>query len=400
MWQKIKNYYHHAQAFLAALFFGFPSQSIKVIGVTGTDGKTTTVHMINQILKDAGYKVSMVSSVGAQIGARTYDTGFHVTTPSAWQIQKYLRRAKDAGHQYFVLETTSHGLDQNRLSFINFEVGVLTNITHDHLDYHKTWQNYALAKAKLFKSVKFSILNLEDPKSLVFVSQIAGGQIITYGLDAKATVSPLNMPLKLKLPGQYNLLNALAAAAAAGAIGVSKSKIVKTIQNFKLPKGRLENVDKDQNFELLIDFAHTPNGLEQVLKTLKSKSQGSRLIAVFGAAGNRDSQKRPAMGKAADKYADIIILTAEDPRGEKVEEINAQIVKGITSKSKDENLFLIEDRKEAIEFAVAEAQENDIVVLLGKGHEKSMCYGKRETPWDEFKTAKNALRRLNVKTSQ
>ncbi len=392
MWQQVKNYYHLFQALLAAIIFNFPSNKIKVIGVTGTDGKTTTVHMIYEILKESGQKVSMVSSVGAKIGSKTYDTGFHVTTPSSFQIQKYLRKAQDAGHKYFILETTSHGLNQNRLAYVNFEIGVLTNITHDHLDYHGTWGNYAASKAKLFKNVAYSILNLDDDKSFSFLQNKASGQIISYGIKNGADVNLKNFPLKLKIGGNYNLENALASATAALALGISKQKIARALAKFSHISGRMEEVNLRQNFRVVIDFAHTPNGLLQALKALKPQRPG-RLIAVFGAAGQRDKTKRPIMGSVAAENANIIILTAEDPRNDSALDSARERKRGIKNKTEGKNLFVIEDREKAIGYAINLAVKNDTVGIFGKGHEKSMAYGLKETPWDEFKVAGSATRR-------
>ncbi|MEX2028347.1 MAG: UDP-N-acetylmuramoyl-L-alanyl-D-glutamate--2,6-diaminopimelate ligase [Candidatus Curtissbacteria bacterium] len=391
MWQKIKNYYHLAQALTAAFIFSFPSSKIKVIGVTGTDGKTTTVHMIYEALKTSGQKVSMISSVGAAIGSKAYETGFHVTTPSSWQIQKYLRKAADNGHEYFVLETTSHGLDQNRLAYVKFQMAVLTNITHDHLDYHRTWEKYALAKSKLFKNVAFSVLNSNDAKSFNFLKDKIGGQIITYGVDINADINPRNFPINLKIKGDFNLQNALAAAAAAKTLGIPKQKIIGALSRFVPVKGRLEEVRLGQDYNVVIDFAHTPNALFQALRTLKP--QNGRLIAVFGAAGGRDKIKRPLMGKVAADAADVIILTSEDPRRESFGNITGQILKGIKNKTDQKNLFVVEDRKEAIQKAINMAKKGDTVGIFGKGHEKSMAFGKKEIPWDEFEIARNAIKR-------
>ncbi len=392
MWQTVKNYYHLAQALAAAFIFSFPSNKIKVIGVTGTDGKTTTVHMIYEILKTSGQKVSMISSVGAAIGAKTYDTGFHVTTPSSWQIQRYLRKAVDAGHKYFVLETTSHGLDQNRLAQVRFEIGVLTNVTHDHLDYHGTWENYVASKAKLFKNVAYSVLNLDDHKSFSFLKNKVSGQIITYGIKEGADINIKNFPLKLKIKGDYNLENALAASATTQALGLPKRKIARALAKFSPVSGRMEGIDIGQDFRVIVDFAHTPNALSQALTTLKQQKPG-RIIAVFGAAGERDKLKRPIMGSVADENADIIILTAEDPRSENALDIAREIKSGIKNKTEGKNLFIIEDRKTAIEYGVNLAAKNDVVGIFGKGHEKSMCFGKKETPWDEFQVVAKAVRR-------
>ena len=401
MWQKVKNIYHLLRAFTACIYFGFPSKKLTVIGVTGTDGKTTTSHMIYEILKSANKKVSLISSIHAQIGEKTYDTGFHVTTPDPVALQKFLKKVVDSHSEFLVLEVTSHGLDQNRIFGVDFDFAVLTNITHEHLDYHKSFENYILAKARLFKGVKVSILNLDDP-TFSKIKKLANGKIITYSIGKKADFAPKNFPLKLKIPGEYNLSNALCAAALATQVGISKKIITKALNNFQGVKGRMEEVDMGQDYQVKVDFAHTPNGLKQALKTLKSriKGQGSRVIAVFGAAGERDKLKRPKMGKIAAIYADICVLTAEDPRSEKVEDICWQIARGLVRSGKKEgsDFYQIYDRQKAIEFAVKLAKPGDIVVCFGKSHEKSMCFGKKEYPWDEFKAVERAIaKRANEK---
>ena len=394
MWQKIKNIYHLLRALLACIYFGFPSKKLTIIGVTGTDGKTTTSHMIYEILKSAGKKASLISSIHAQIGEKSYDTGFHVTTPDPVALQKFLKKVADSRSEYLVLEVTSHGLDQNRIFGIDFDFAVLTNITHEHLDYHKSFENYLLAKARLFKSTKVSILNLDDP-TFSKVKKRANGKIITYSINKKADFAPKNFPLKLKIPGEYNLSNALSAAALATQIGISKKIITKALNNFQGVKGRMEEVDLGQDYQVIVDFAHTPNGLKQALKALNSKLQtpNSKLIAVFGAAGERDRLKRPKIGEVAASYAHISILTAEDPRRERVEDICDQIAQGLLKFSKKEgsDFYKIYDRQKAIEYAVKLARPGDTVVCFGKSHEKSMCFGKKEYPWDEFKAVERAI---------
>lgn len=407
MWQTLKNYYHWLQALVSALFFGFPSKKLTVIGVTGTDGKTTTVNMIYHILKHSGCQVSLISSVNAQVGDTSYETGFHVTTPSPWQIQKFLRQAVGAASRYFIapatnlfiLESTSHGLHQNRLAFVNFKIGVITNITHEHLDYHKNWQDYAAAKAKLFKNVDFSILNKDDQKSYKFLVKRAHGKIITYGFGKDCDANLVNLPVKLKIAGTYNLYNALAAAAACLALGIDKKTILKSLASFPGVVGRMEEVNLGQDFKVVIDFAHTPNGLEQALKTLRSlrsnvKGQMSKVICVFGSAGERDQKKRPLMGQVAAELADYSVITAEDPRREKVEDISDQIAQGLIKEGKKENkeFFKIPDRQRAIEFAITKlARKGDIVAVFGKSHEKSMTWGRKDYPWDEFAAVKDAI---------
>lgn len=400
MWQKIKNYYHFLQAAVSAVFFNFPSNQITVIGVTGTDGKTTTVHMIYDILKAAGLKASMISSIYASIGSKTYDTGLHITTPSSWQIQRLLRRAVDSGHKYFVLETTSHGLDQNRLAFTKIEIGVLTNITHEHLDYHKKWKNYAAAKLKLLKIAKKAVINVDDEKSYDFATKKLKETPVTYSIGKKSDYNLRNFNLKLKIQGVYNLSNALAAAAATATLGISKPKIKKALTAFPGAKGRMDKIDLKQKFDLYIDFAHTPNALQQALFTLKNQLDGrtaARLIAVFGAASERDILKRPLMGTVADAYADVIFITSEDPRKEDPIKIASEIIKGIKNKKSGRDLFVIADRAQAINYAIEIAKPGDIVALFGKGHEKSMAINGTETPWDEYEVARHAIRRKNAK---
>ena len=393
MWQKFKNYYHFFQALVCAIYFQFPSKKMEVIGVTGTDGKTTTVNMLYHILNSSGKNVSMISSISAKIGKKDYATGFHVSTPSSWQVQKYLKEALDAKSEYFILEATSHGLDQNRLAFIDFKIGILTNITHEHLDYHKNWHNYALSKLKLLKNSKKKIANLDDA-SFDLVRKKINGKILTYSKNKKADVNLKNFPVKLNIDGDYNLSNALAAYSAAASIGISKQQILKALSNFKGIKGRLDSVDLGQNFKVYIDFAHTPNALKNALTTLRSKAQkGGKLIAVFGSAGARDSKKRPMMGTIASEIADVIVLTSEDPRNENPYQICEQIAKGIKNKIVNKDYFIIINRTQAINFAIDLAKDNDTVGLFGKGHEKTINIQGKEHPWDEVKTAQDAIKK-------
>ena len=393
MWQKIKNIYHLARAILASIYFGFPSKKLTVIGVTGTDGKTTTAHMIYEILKSADKKVSIISSIYAVIGEKNYDTGFHVTTPDPVALQRFMRKMVNEKTQYFILEVTSHALDQNRVAQINFKVGVLTNISHEHLDYHKNFKNYLMAKSKLFKNTKISILNIDD-NSFEKIAKIAGGRVVTYGINKKAQFSLKEFPVKLKISGDYNLHNALAAAAAASQLRVDKTTIISSLSNFQGLTGRMESIDLGQDFKVIIDFAHTPNALENALKTFQKLTK-KRVITVFGCAGLRDKIKRPLMGKIAAENSDISVITAEDPRTEKAEDICYQIAQGFGQRGKKEHkdYYIITDRKEAIQFAINLARNGDIVATFGKSHEKSMCFGKKEYPWDEFLEVKRAIKK-------
>ena len=398
MWQKTKNLYHLGIAIIANAWFNFPSKKLTIVGVTGTDGKTTTTSLIYHILKTAGFNSSMVTSVGAIIGGKTYDIGFHVTTPSSFSLQRFLNRAvvdgKDSKPNFLVLETTSHALDQYRVFGIKFDVGVLTNVTHEHLDYHKTYENYLKAKSKLLKMSKIAIVNRDD-ESYGFLDgklKIKNKKLITYGLSAPADVNPKVFPFKTDLIGEYNKYNVLAAISACRALGIENEVIRKAIGTFTPPKGRGDIVYK-KDFSVMIDFAHTPNSIEQILKALRPVVKG-RIIHVFGSAGARDESKRPIMGEMSAKYADVIILTAEDPRKEPVEKITNEIIGGIKNSElriKNGTLLKIEDRQKAIEAAIGMAKKGDFVLLTGKSHEKSMNYGHGEVAWDEYGVAKKAL---------
>lgn len=390
-----KSIIHFIEAIMAVVRYGYPAQKLFVIGVTGTDGKTTTVHLIYSLLKAAGKRVGFISTIEARIGDKLIDTGFHVTTPDSANVQKILNDMVKEKIKYVVIESTSHGLDQYRLLGCNFKIGVLTNVTHEHLDYHRTFEKYRQAKSKLFKKIKYAVLNKDDPSFSYFCSVSKKAKIISYGLDSNTDYNLKNYPFKTSLPGNYNLSNCLAAISTAKIIGIEDNIIRKTIEKFSGLTGRLEMVsNKNHPFKVYVDFAHTPNGLEKLLMVLRNEVGKGKLIVVFGCAGERDRGKRPLMGRISAKYSDFTIITAEDPRSEKIEDITAQIIKGyktIKPRGKN-NLFQIHDRQEAIRYAIKVlAKPNDIVVICGKGHEKSMCFGKIETPWSDQEAVKQAL---------
>lgn len=407
MWRKAKNKYHLSRSIFSNIWYGFPSKNLKVIGVTGTDGKTTTTNIIYHILETAGLNPSMVSSVGAVIDGKQYDLELHRTTPAAWGIQRFIKMAMDANSKYLVLEITSHALDQNRAWGINFEIGVLTNVTLEHLDYHKTYENYVNTKAKLLKNSKKSIINKDD-QSYKILKNFNFSNLLTYGFGKDSDVNLVNIGFDIKIPGDFNKYNALAAIAVCKSLGISDEILKKGIQSFELPIGRMEEIYKG-NFRIMIDFAHTPNSFEKLLSAVRDDAKG-RIIHVFGSAGKRDIEKRSLMGQASSKYSDVIVLTAEDPRGENVVKINSDIEHGISSgfrfadyldyKDNANNqkiYFKINDRTEAIKFAIGIAKKGDLVVCTGKSHEKSMNYGKEEVPWDEFAAAREALKeKLNT----
>lgn len=405
MIQSIKNIVHGMQALLATIWYDFPSRRLTLIGVTGTDGKTTTSNLIYAVLRAWGKKTALISTIDAKIGDTTIDTGFHVTTPDPWNVPKLLAQSLKAGCTHVVMEVSSHGLDQNRVLGCNFAVGVLTNISHEHLDYHKTFDQYLNAKAKLLQRAKVAILNKDDPSySRIEPILATHERIVTYAIKAKADVMLKTIPFKTSLPGQYNQYNCLAAIAASHALEIPKEAIQKGISAFEGLPGRFEHVKNDRELNLIIDFAHKPNALKNVLQTVQKLYPKGKIIALFGAAGERDYLKRPMMGEISAKLADVTIITAEDPRSETVEDISDQIASGCikggakkiglrdnTTNKKSHQFILIPDRNTAIIYALHIAKKNDTVLFLGKGHEKSMCYGDIEHPWSEHAAIKAAL---------
>ena len=336
---------------LASEFYGNPSDKLKIVGVTGTKGKTTTCHLIYHILTKLGKKVGLISSITTQ--------GFHTTTPDVILLNKELAEMVKKNYEFAVLEVSSHGIDQGRIAGIKFHVGVLTNIAPEHLDYHKTFKEYKRVKMSFVNSAKFKV------------------------------ISPKETDLDI-LPGKFNNLNVEAAIHAVEFLGISKEEALEAVKSFKLPEGRLEEIRNDKGFRVFVDFAHTPDSLEAALKYLKSITKG-RLISVFGCAGERDPNKRPIMGKIASELCDIVVLTSEDPRTEKAEDIIKQIRSGV--KTNLENIHDFIDRKKAIEFALKNAKKEDTVAILGKGHEKSMNLdGIHEIPWSDREVVREYLK--------
>jgi len=395
MLQRLKNHYHLGRAVIATIQHGFPSRNLVIIGVTGTDGKTTTAKYIFNVLQESGKKAALISTISALIDEKEYQTGFHVTTPGSGAVQAYLKKAKKAGVTHVVLEVTSHALDQNRVFGIPFTIGVLTNISHEHLDYHKTMDHYVKTKFKLLRKAKIAVVNIDDESYQKVTNskyKIDKRKIITYGLGKDANINPHVFAFQTKLPGKFNQYNALAAIAVGKTLSLSEEKIRKAISTTLPPKGRAEVLYK-KDFTVMVDFAHTPNAVKNILQTVKDEIGGKgRIIHVFGSAGERDRSKRPAMGKTSAKFAEILILTAEDPRKETVEIINRAIRSGIDRKRE---VMEIPDRQEAISHAIAIAKKGDFVVITGKGHEQSMNVGHGEEPWSDQEAVLKALEKVN-----
>ncbi len=378
--------WHLPKGYIAAFWHGLPANKLKLIGVTGTDGKTTTTHLIYHILKSAGKKVAFISSVAAMIGDTSYDTGFHVTSPDSWDVQRYIKQAVAAGCEYMVLEVTSHALSQYRFAGCRFHIGVLTNVTPEHLDYHKTYKSYALTKFTLLQQAYAAVVNKDDESYRLF-KQLPVKRVITYGLN-NADITPNTVVFKTKLRGLYNTYNCMAAIAAVRILNLSDKAISAAVSSFTGVPGRLEVV-YDKDFTVIIDFAHTSNSFAQVLPEVKKMGNG-RLIHVFGCAAARDRIKRPIMGRFSAQYANNVVLTEEDYRQEDITHIFDEIEADLTPQQR-KKVIRIPNRQEAISYAITKAQKGDVVLVTGKAHEKSLCRGTREYPWDEFNAIKQAL---------
>ncbi|MDI6769657.1 MAG: UDP-N-acetylmuramoyl-L-alanyl-D-glutamate--2,6-diaminopimelate ligase [Anaerolineales bacterium] len=463
-----------ALAYLAAAFYGYPARKLTMIGVTGTDGKTTTTNLIYQILLTAGIKAGMISTVNAVIGDQVLDTGFHVTTPDAPDVQRYLSLMVDAGLTHVILETTSHGWAQHRVDACEFDIGVVTNITHEHLDYHGSYEAYRAAKARLFQSLaetqpkpqgnpRLAVLNRDDASYPYLVEVLRASNVErqtsienrksaivnrkSYGLGEGADVRAENIvydasgfqftimvaqsatrkndeqrvAINSKLIGAFNISNCLAALTAAVAgLGIDPETAARGIAAFPGIPGRMERIELGQPFTAIVDFAHTPNALRVALQTARemlltaesaenaeknqmgsansvfSAVKKGRLIAVFGSAGLRDREKRRMMAEVSAELADITVLTAEDPRTESLDDILEEMAAGARLKGgvEGKTFFRVPDRGEAIRFGVRLAQEGDIVIACGKGHEQSMCFGEVEYPWDDRIAMRAALSEL------
>lgn len=374
---------HLPKAIVVNVKHGFPGKKLHVIGVTGTDGKTTTVNMIYQILKEVGKKVSMISTINAEIAGKSYDTGLHVTSPDSSDLQKFMKKALENGDEYMVLEVSSHALEQFRVWGINFEIGVITNITHDHLDYHGTFENYVQAKSKLIKNVKYAVLNY-DNQFFNKLKTLTSGKVLTFGNNKNADINSNNFPLKLKIPGDFNVLNAEAAALVGRVLDIDDKVIVKALENFSGLTGRMEEIENDLGIKIFIDFATNQNALENALKALRKQTKGN-LIALFGVPAERDTDKRPLMGEISAKLADITVLTEDDPRFEDRNKIIEEIAEGYykVKGKNDKNLYKEPDRQRAIQIAIDLAKKGDTIGLFGKGHEKSMSFRGEEISWSD-----------------
>jgi UDP-N-acetylmuramoyl-L-alanyl-D-glutamate--2,6-diaminopimelate ligase len=420
-----KRYRHHRRvglnmmdAYVSKLRYGFPAHRLRVIGITGTDGKTTTANLLAAILRADGRKVGLISTLGANIDGVLLDTGLHVSTPAPRHVYRLLAQMRQQGVTDVVLEVTSHGLDQRRTAGISFDVGIVTNITPEHLDYHGTFANYVTAKARLVRQAQVAILNSEDP-STPQLTRVAK-RVLRYGWHAKnlsvwadnvaetdtgstfalharpnqfGLVAAIDQTIELHLPGRYNILNSAAAATAALVLGVSDRAIRSGLGEVRALSGRWE-VLQAKPFMVIVDFAHTPHAFEEALpEARKHVKDKGRLIHVFGCPALRDMQKREPMGRLSGTIADITILTIEDPRTEPIDQIMSAIELGLRHAHKQEGpgWKRIDDRGEAIAWAIGQARSGDVVMVTGKGHEQSLAIGQIEHPWTDQEAVRDVL---------
>lgn len=402
---------------IANEFFRRPSRELGVIGITGTDGKTTTSFITDHILRTAGRRTGLIGTIAVRIGDEEDVHASRQTTPESNDVQKYLRQMADANVDWAILEATSHGLAMHRLDHVEFQIGAVTNITHEHLDYHGTVAAYRRAKGTLLERVALNqgavILNADDEGAMSVAPLAAGATLLRYSthgadadihaIDIEVTGSGSSFRLKtpgysgqhLRLPliGAFNIENALCATGIALAAGIPLSETIAALQSTPPVPGRLARVDMGQPFNLIVDYAHTPDSLTKVLALLRELNPGGRLIAVFGSAGERDITKRPLQGGVSAKLADITIVTSEDPRNENPEAINEHIAKGAEAAGAQRgvNLFLDVDRRDAVRRAIGLAKPGDCILLAGKGHEQSIIWGLEKLPWDEAEVARELL---------
>jgi len=416
-----------ALADLAVEFFDHPTAKLKVVGVTGTDGKTTTVHLISDVLEAAGERTGYATTVDFKLTDHLWQNDTRQSTQEAVELQEFCAELLVAGGTWGVLEATSHALALRKLRGIDVDIAVFTNLTPEHLDFHGTLQAYLEAKGILFEMLtagrdkgvaKTAVLNADDPHWRYLADRAAGAadraapvRIISYGIDALADVQATivsedangsrlriaafgeSVDVRLPLVGRFNVQNALAATGAGLAAGVSLAQVRDALGRATPVRGRMDRIDAGQPFSVIVDYAHTPESLEKVLALLRPLTSG-RLIAVFGSAGERDRAKRPKLAAAAARYADHFVITQEDPRLEDPAAILAEIEAGAleAGKRRDRDYQVIDDRTEAINAAIAAAAEGDTVLLAGKGHEGSIIVGEEKRPWDEAAAARAALR--------
>lgn len=416
--QKFKNVYHFFKAVPANIFFGFPSKKMIVVGVTGTNGKTTTVQMIGRILEDSGKKIAVHSTINFKIGDKEWINKTKFTTQSAWALQRFIKKAYKNNCEYLILETSSHALDQSRVWGVDYDIAVITNVTREHLDYHFTMEAYRKAKKKLFKMAvkteseirKIGVINRDMEEFQNFVLE-PFDQNYLYSFkeeciniesesnlsiedvkfeDFKSTFKVRRVDFELNIPGQFNIENALASVCVGVSQGISLEKIRDSLAKIENIPGRMEFVENERGVKVVIDYALTPDSMEKIgemMRDFKVEKQ-AKLIWVFGSCGDRDRGKRPIMGEIVSRFADSVIITNEDPYTEDPVQIIREIEKGVKNKEK---LLMIVDRKKALEKAFEIAGRGDIVLVTGKGAEENMMVGSKKIPWNDKQVIQEIL---------
>ncbi|MBI3354774.1 MAG: UDP-N-acetylmuramoyl-L-alanyl-D-glutamate--2,6-diaminopimelate ligase [Nitrospirae bacterium] len=409
----------NALALLSARFYGDPSRRLRMIGITGTNGKTTTSYLIKSIIEKAGKKAGLLGTISYIIGDEVMPAPH--TTPESSDLQKYLSQILDAGAEYAVMEVSSHALELNRTANCEFDIGVFTNLTQDHLDFHKTMEDYFNAKLKLFTSLnnergkmakKVGIINIDDPYSNRILSAMTV-KAVTYGFSENADIRPAeinidiggirfaavtpkgNFSVESRLTGKYNILNMLASIAVGQSLGFDNSAIQEGISSLISVSGRFEKINEGQDFSVVVDYAHTEDALKRILEAIRVFAKG-RVITVFGCGGDRDRGKRPKMGEAAAKLSEIVIITSDNPRSEDPHEIIKEIEEGIKRRRNGrlQEYLIIPDRKEAIYRAIGMAEKDDIILLAGKGHEDYQIIGDKKLHFDDREIAREAIKKI------
>ncbi len=424
MLQKIKNlFFHLPKSIFYQAYYHFPTKKLTLIGITGTDGKTTTATLVYETLKKAGINAGVITTISAKYDDHEIDTGLHMTSPDPSVIQKIFKTMVDAGITHVVCEVTAHALDQYRFAGCHFAVSVITNTSHEHLDYFKNMDQYIQTKAKIFDQSEICILNKDDP-SYEKIIKTFPKKFLSYSVDKKSDYQATNIIIKSNSlsfniknnsiftdsPYRYQIYNILTAFSIMDQLQIDQNFLIETVKNFPLTKGRREEVPNQLDIKAIVDFAHTPNAIKNTLSSLKETNSG-KIIAIFGATGGRDQSKRPQMGLVVSQLADIAIITSDDTRDEDIQDINKQIISGIKPDSvlvdttdfseikkiikSNKNKFIyfnIPNRQDAFNLAIQLSQPKDTIIAMGKGHETTILHGKTEFPWSETEAFRSAFK--------
>lgn len=424
MFQKIKNlFFHLPKSIFYQAYYHFPAQKLTLIGITGTDGKTTTATLVYETLKNAGINAGVITTISAKYDDHEIDTGLHMTSPDPSVIQKIFKTMVNTGVTHVICEVTAHALDQYRFYGCHFAISAITNISHEHLDYFKNMDEYLQTKAKIFNQSQICILNQDDP-SYEKILQKSPRDFLSYSINKKSdyqatdiTIKPKNLSFKIKKNNlitdssyRYQIYNILAAFSIIDQLKIDPKFLIETVRNFPITKGRREEVSNQLDIKAIVDFAHTPNAIKNTLESLRETNKG-KIIVIFGATGGRDQSKRPQMGLIASQLANIAIITADDTRNENIQDINQQIINGIKPDSvlinsteipiikktikSNKNKFIyfnIPNRQDAFNLAIQLAEPKDTVIAMGKGHENTILHGKTEFPWSETEAFRSAFK--------